>query len=114
MIKIDVSYKRTLFIILLIALNIIGAMLISIIFLGSSNGNGEGGALETELNWFMRMFGYAISVSIFISVIGLLLTRAFKSVLPVSKIYIRRIFWFELALLLLIFFIPYVYIYHMK
>lgn len=114
MIKINAEYKKILFVFLLIALNIIGIILVSVIFLGSSNANGEGAPVQTKFNWFLRMFGYALSVSISISLIGFLLTLAFKSVLPLNKIYIKRLFWFELALLLTIFFIPYLYIYHIK
>ena len=114
MFKIKAKYKRVLFVFLLIALNLVGVFFVSIVFLGSSNANGEGAPKEAEFIYVLRMFTYVLSVSIIISFIGFLLTRIFKVVLPFDKIYIRRIFWFELAFLVASFIVPFLYIYYLK
>jgi hypothetical protein len=114
MFKITVTHSKIFFVLLLIILNLVGSILISLIFLGSSNANGEGAPVQTAFMFVLRMFAYVLSVSVTISFIGFLLTRIFRAVLPFNKIYIRRIFWFELAFLLAIFFIPFLYIYYLR
>jgi hypothetical protein len=114
MLKITVTHKKILFVLVLIILNLVGSFLISMVFLGSPNANGEGAPVRTEFISFLHMFVYVLAVSISISFIGLLLTRIFRSILSFDKVYIRRIFWFELLFLLIVFFLPFLYIYYLR
>jgi hypothetical protein len=101
---------KIIYAILLTALNVVGISLVGIVFLGASNANGEGAPKVSEFMGFLRQLTYAVSVSIFFSFMGWVLTRLFRKSLPRNNPFVRNIFWVQLGILIIIFLLSYLYL----
>ena len=101
---------KIIYCVLLVALNVISITLIGVVFLGASNANGEGAPVENEFITFLRHLVYIVIVSLLFSILTLLLTKAFRRYLPTNNHLIKNIFWIQLAGLISIFFIVYMYL----
>ena len=102
--------QRILYAVLLVALNVVGIILISIVFLGTSNANGEGAPMESEFKGFLRQLVYVIVVSLFFSLVTFTLTRLFRRSLPTNNPYLKNIFWIQLGGLIAIFLLTYLFL----
>jgi magnesium-transporting ATPase (P-type) len=102
--------QKIIFTAILTVINIVGAILIGIVFLGASNGNGEGAPLQSEFEGFVRRFIFVLIVSLFFSALSFGLAHSYRKFLPKNNFYIKNLFWIHLALSLLIFMIAYLYL----
>ena len=110
MTKDTLTFQRILFALLLAAFNVIGFITVGVVFLGASNTNGEGAPIESAFIGFLRQLAYVIIVSLFFSLIALLLTRLFRNSLSRKNPFIKNIFWIHLAGMLAIFLLSYLYL----
>lgn len=95
---------------LLAVLNVIGVILVGVVFLSSSNTNGEGAMFENSFIMFMRQLLYVVLVSLLFSAFTLLLTKAFGKFLPADNVLLKKIFWIQLAGLIAVFLIADAYL----
>jgi hypothetical protein len=110
MTKDTLTFQRILYALLLAAFNVLGFIMVGLVFLGVSNANGEGAPIESAFIGFLRQLAYVIIVSLFFSLIALLLTRLFRNSLSRNNRFIKNIFWIHLGGMLAIFLLSYLYL----
>ena len=110
MTKDTLTFQRILFALLLAAFNVVGFITVGVVFLSASNANGEGAPIESAFIGFLRQLAHVIIVSLFFSLIALLLTRLFRNSLSRKNPFIKNIFWIHLGGMLAIFFLSYLYL----
>jgi hypothetical protein len=110
MTKDTLTFQKILYVLLLAAFNIVGFVMIGVIFLTASNANGEGAPRESSFITFLRHLPYAIIVSLFFSSVAYLLTRLFQNSFSRNNRVIKNIFWIHLSGMLGIFLITYLYL----
>jgi hypothetical protein len=110
MTKDAVTSQRILYSLLLLTFDVVGVIMVGIVFLGASNANGEGAPIETAFVGFFRQLAYVMIVSLFFSSVALLLTRLFHRSLSRNNRVIKNIFWVHLGGMLAIFLFSYLYL----
>ena len=98
----------------LLLINLIGVFFLGLIFLGSPNVNKEALNHITEEQAELGKIMYGVIVSLFFSFLSLLLSFIFRNRLLLSLQYRRKLFFLQLLLFLLVYFIIYAYIYILK
>jgi hypothetical protein len=110
MTKYTPAFQRTLYFLLLAALNTVGFVMIGVIFLTASNANGEGAPRVSGFITFLRQIPYALVVSLFFSSVAYLLTLLFKNSFSGNNRVIKNIFWIHLAGMFGVFLLTYLYL----
>jgi hypothetical protein len=110
MIKNTLTSQRIFYALLLAALNVIGLIMVGIVFLGASNTNGEGAPIESAFIGFLRQLAYVVIVSLFFASVVFLLTRLFHNSRSRNNPFINNIFWVHLGGMLAVFFLSYLYL----
>jgi hypothetical protein len=110
MTKDTLTFQRILYGFLLAALNVIGLIMVGVVFLGASNANGEGAPIESAFIGFLRQLVYVVIVSLFFSLVAFLLTRLFRNSLSRNNLFVKKIFWVELGGMVAIFLVTYLYL----
>jgi hypothetical protein len=105
-----VTLQKVLYFFLLAALNVVGFIMVGVVFLGASNTNGEGAPIETGFIGFSRQFAYVVIVSLFLSFMAFLLTRLFRNSISQNNTFIRNIFWVQLGGMVAVFLLSYLYL----
>ena len=99
------------YIIWLLLNNLIGLFFIGLVFLGSPNLNKETLNHITEEQAVFNQFLYGVIVSLFFSLLSLLLSFIFKNRLSLSFQYRRKLFFIQFVFFLVFYFIGYTIIY---
>lgn len=110
MTKDNYTSQRFLYAFLMAALNVVGLVMVGVVFLGASNANGEGAPVESAFIGFLRQLAYVMIVSLFFSSVAFLLTRFFRNSLSRSSQLIRNIFWVNMGGMLAVFLLSYLYL----
>jgi magnesium-transporting ATPase (P-type) len=104
------TIQRLLYVLLLTALNVVGLIMVGVVFLSASNANGEGAPIESSFIGFLRQFSYVIIISFFFSLIALMLTRLFPNSVYRNNPFIKNIFWVQLGGMVGIFLLSFLYL----
>jgi hypothetical protein len=110
MTKDTLTSHRILYALLLVTFDVVGLIMVDVVFLGASNANGEGAPIESAFIGFLRQVAYVIIVSLFFSLIAFLLTRVFHYSLSKKNWLIKNVFWVHLGGMLAIFLLSYLYL----
>lgn len=110
MTKDTVTFQRILYVFLLAALNVVGLIMVGVVFLGASNANGEGAPIESAFIVFLRQLIYVVIVSLFFSLVAFLLTRLFRNSISRNNRFLKKIFWVQLGGMIAIFLVAYLYL----
>ena len=104
------TLNKILFIILLLAINIIAITMIGLSFLGASNANGEGRPMISETEAFFHLFLYSFVISIIFSGLTYLLANVFRHVVNLVIWNNKHLLLIQLAFLISIFLYIYLYL----
>ena len=110
MTKDTVTFQKILYFLLLAALNVVGVIMVGVVFLGASNANGEGAPIESAFVGFLRQLLHVIIIGLFFSLVAFLLTRLFRDSLSRTNLFVKKIFWVQFGAMVAIFLIAYLYL----
>src|SRR4051812_18370414 len=95
--------KKTFFLLLLFLINGFGIGLIGLLFLGASNGNGEGAPLESESVWFLKRLLFAVVVSFTCASLTFLITWLFRNKIDYKLPKQKNVFLLQFTFLVTVF-----------
>lgn len=98
MMKAKVIYK-----VLLVLVNVIACFFFGLFFLGASNNNGEGAPMITEKKFLFKQAVYGFAVSLFFSIVTLMLGIIFRKKMTFDWRYLKKLLAIQFILLITIY-----------
>lgn len=103
---------KLIYIILLVLNNVFAGVFIGIVFLGGVAMDDEAPHPLNEQQALIRLIGYGIAVSLFFSLISIVIGLIFKKKLHIGRRHLTRLFLFQFMILIVGFAVTCLYIYY--